>query len=757
MNAMHDAWSVRALAAALEYAAAGVPVFPVRPRDKQPLVAWGSEATTDANRVRDLWTRFPGAMVAAPTGKRSGLFVLDTDEKAGRSGSATLSALGFDLPTDAPLVRTPSGGRHAFFAWSHDLRNSEGKIGPGVDTRGEGGLVILAPSVRRTDGGAYAFVSDTTVAEFVAAARACPIPDSLRALLPTTPAVRELPAPVAAPELSSTFGTAMLERLKGGVTGAEGRRNVDLYGRAQAVGGYVAGGEITEEDAWNALDAMQDASGLPAEEAERAIRNGYATGLARPIVRPDPQELADKWHEPIVDDPDASPGDGSVQVLPNAGDILTEDVAARLFAERYQGKLRFDHDRGRWYAFDGSRWRMARDGRAYQWTRELIRALVRLSKPEVRYTTERAAFAGSVEKFAKVDPLLRCTSDVWDRDPWLLGTPTGTVDLRSGQLRPADPTDGITKATSVGPATVNDCPRWLAFLAEAMCGDAELVAYLKAWAGYSLTADTREQKLSFLHGPGGNGKGLFYGALLHVFGEYGKVAPFSTFVASRNEPHPTDLASMLGARLVVASEVDAKQAFAEARIKSLTGGDPIAARFMAKDFFEFQPTAKIMLVGNSLPRFTNVDDAARRRLRIVPFENRPRTVDMTLTDVFKSEAPGILAWAIEGCLQWQTSGLPYPAAMRSVTDGFFADQDVFGSWIADCCILAGRGERASTSDLFGSWQAYAKRAGEDPGSLNRFVSVLEQRGFERYRLTAERGFKGIRLRTAEDARANDGT
>nr|BAT30101.1 phage/plasmid primase, P4 family [Aureimonas sp. AU22] len=466
----------------------------------------------------------------------------------------------------------------------------------------------------------------------------------------------------------------------------------------------------------------------------------------------DTQVLVATWLEPVSDDPNATAADRRVEVLPSFGDLLTENVAAQIFADRFAGKLRFDHDRGAWYAFDGARWRHARDGRAYQWIRELVSALVRAEKKEVRFIAERASFAGNAERFARVDPRIRCTSDIWDQDHWLLGTPGGTVDLRTGKLRPADPADAITKITSVAPTSIADCPRWLAFLDEATRGDAGLIAYLRVWAGYSLSGSTREQKLTFLHGPGGNGKGLFYGALLHVFGEYGKIAPFSTFVASRNEQHPTALASLRGARLVVASEVDNKQAFAEDRIKSLTGGDPISARFMAKDFFEFEPTAKIMLIGNSLPRLTNVDDAARRRFRIVPFVNKPRVVDMQLADTFKAEAPGILAWTIVGCLEWQASGLPYPAAVREATEGFFAEQDVFGEWFAACCLETGRGEITATAELYASWRAFAKHVGEEAGHQSQFVATLEQRGFERFRSNKMRGFRGIRLRVAEDVR-----
>ncbi|WP_192843753.1 phage/plasmid primase, P4 family [Aureimonas sp. D3] len=747
-------WHERVLTAALAYAAAGVPVFPIKPWNKRPLVSWGSESTTDSKQVLEYWSDFPGAMIGTPTGSRSGLYVIDIDEKNGKSGSASLAKLGWTVPEGMPTVRTATGGRHVFCAWSDEFRNTEGALGVGVDTRGEGGLVILAPSIRFEDGTGYTFENQTTIADFVALARQTPIPE---ALLPALRAAKkemreEAPRPAIYTEVTTPFGERMLK--KHAVVDPN-MREVSLRKAAMTIAGYVGAAQISEEDARRALDEIETYL-LPEAEVERAIDRGWRYGIEHPFdpppPAPDAQKVVHTWCEPLTDDPTADPKDRKIEVLPNFGSVLTENVAAQLFADRFEGKLRFDHDRGAWYAFDGARWRHARDGRAYQWIRELVSALVKDQKEKVRFVAEKASFAGYAEKFARVDPRIRCTSDIWDQDHWSLGTPGGTVDLRTGELRPADPADAITKITSVAPTSIADCPRWLAFLDEATRGDADLISYLRVWAGYSLTGSTREQKLTFLHGPGGNGKSLFYAALLHVFGEYGKIAPFSTFVASRNEQHPTALASLRGARLVVASEVDSKQAFAEGRIKSLTGGDVIAARFMGKDFFEFEPTAKIMLVGNSLPRLTTVDDAARRRFRIVPFVNKPRVVDMQLADTFKAEASGILAWAIAGCLEWQTSGLPYPAAVREATEGFFSEQDVFGEWFGACCVLTGRSEVTATGELFESWRSYAKHIGEDPGNQNQFVATLEQRGIERFRSSKMRGLRGIRLRIAEDVR-----
>jgi hypothetical protein len=179
-----------------------------------------------------------------------------------------------------------------------------------------------------------------------------------------------------------------------------------------------------------------------------------------------------------------------------------------------------------------------------------------------------------VEAFARADPQLAVTAEIWDRDPWLLGTPGGTVDLRTGELRTARREDFITKQTGAAPEP-GEPRRWLQFLREATAGDSELVRFLQQVAGYCLTGSTREHSLFFIYGPGGNGKSVFLNLLNYVLGDYATTAAMETFTASKHDRHPTDLAMLNGARLVSASETEEGRAWAESRIKQLTGGDKI--------------------------------------------------------------------------------------------------------------------------------------------------------------------------------------
>ena len=179
------------------------------------------------------------------------------------------------------------------------------------------------------------------------------------------------------------------------------------------------------------------------------------------------------------------------------------------------------------------------------------------------------------------------TVDVWDKDPWLLNTPGGIVDLQTGKMLPHDPEQYITKITAVAPE--GDCPRWLRFLDEITGGNVELQQFLQRVAGYSLTGSTKEHALFFAYGTGGNGKGVFLNTLSAILADYAAVAPMESFIASNAERHPTDLAGLRGARLVTSQETEEGRRWAESKIKALTGGDPISARFMRQDFFTYHP------------------------------------------------------------------------------------------------------------------------------------------------------------------------
>jgi putative DNA primase/helicase len=446
----------------------------------------------------------------------------------------------------------------------------------------------------------------------------------------------------------------------------------------------------------------------------------------------------------------ASQSEAKLVKFPPTGD-LSEDACALVFVEQYRETLRYDHDCKSWHVWDNQRWARDDTARAFNFARSVIRKAAVEKPASERRTAGRAAYAAGVERFAQSDERVAVRSDIWDRDPYLLGTPSGTVDLKTGRLVQARPQDFITRSTTAAPADASSsCPIWLKFLTEATAHDPELLQYLQRFAGYCLTGETSEHILLFIYGDGGTGKTTFVNTLLRLLGDYAVQAAMETFTSRPIDRHPEELASLAGSRLVVASETEEGRKWSEARVKQLTGGDPIRARFMRQNSFQFQPTFKLLFCGNHAPHISNLDEAMRRRFNIVPFETKPQDPDPNLEQKLEAEWPGILRWAIEGCLDWQRQGLNRPAAVTSATADYFSGQDTFTAWLEECCEIqrANDWQRVSFAEAFTSWVSYAKQAGEEPGPRKSFGDRMRRKGFmsEQIKAFNGKGFKGISLR-----------
>ncbi len=320
-----------------------------------------------------------------------------------------------------------------------------------------------------------------------------------------------------------------------------------------------------------------------------------------------------------------------------------------------------------------------------------------------------------------------------------------TIDLKTGKQYAPRPTDYCTKIAPV--AAVGTCPMWRTFLAHVTNDDTKLQDYLARVVGYWLTGHTYEHALFFLYGTGANGKSVFIDTIAGMMGDYATTAPIETFMAVRGERHLTELAVLRGARLVVAHEPDLGRHWNESRIKQLTGGDAISARFMRQDPFTFKPTFKICIVGNHRPSFRTVDEAIRRRFHLIPFHIYipPEERDLHLAEKLKAEWGGILKWAVKGCLEWRRDGLKPPKAVREATDQYLVAEDSFAAWLEECTKPASDWTFETSADLFASWKAWADCAGEKPGSRKRFADTLQSRGYATKRTGKARGFEGIRL------------
>lgn len=408
--------------------------------------------------------------------------------------------------------------------------------------------------------------------------------------------------------------------------------------------------------------------------------------------------------------------------------------------------------------WDGAVWREDDRLEHMTRTRAFLRELAGVLPEKMDGTAKKLRQADTVAKvvgLARSNEAQVATVEQWDADPWLLGTPAGTVDLRTGELRDARTADYITKTTAVSPAPPGTpAPLWTATLDRVTEGNLDLQSYHQRFAGYALTGIVREHVFRFDYGTGANGKTTVIGALQGALGEYAMAIPSDMLMVSTGDRHPTELAMLRGVRLAVGSETEQGKRWAEARIKQLTGGDPIRARFMRQDFFEFAPHFKLIVTGNHRPSLRGVDEAMRRRLHLVPFTvTIPREErDPELPEKLREEWPAILRWAIDGCIAWQREGLRPPSTVQAATEEYLEAEDALALWIEECAEEDPNAWEASGS-LFASWKGWADRAGEFAGSQKRFSNILQERGFTPKRGTAGiRGYLGLRLPPSEPTR-----
>ena len=441
--------------------------------------------------------------------------------------------------------------------------------------------------------------------------------------------------------------------------------------------------------------------------------------------------------------PPRGPDDGganSIDVLPEYSDIA---LAGR-FTRLYSSNLRYVALWGKWMEWTGTHWKKDETLSGFDHaTHVCTEAAKECQNAKVATSIANARTVRAVETIARAHRAHAATVDQWDRDEWLLNTPQCVIDLRTGATLPHDSALHMSKITAVAPG--GNCPRWMRFLNEITRQDKELQAYLQRVAGYALTGSIREHAMFFGYGTGRNGKGTFLNTLCAVMGDYALTANVETFTTSATSRHLTELARLQGARLVVAQETEEGRNLAEARIKSITGGDPVTANYMRQDHFTYTPQFKLFIAGNHKPTLKSVDVAIRRRLNMIPFtvSISAQDADKDLPDKLRAEWPGILAWAIAGCQQWFVNDLRPPASVVSATEGYFSDEDLFGQWVSECCTTRD-GDRGLAADLYASWKKWSAAAGEPPVSQKRFGQNLASRGYAMCRGSqGQRMYQGI--------------
>lgn len=434
-----------------------------------------------------------------------------------------------------------------------------------------------------------------------------------------------------------------------------------------------------------------------------------------------------------------------LEQLANGVEAYTDQWLGLEFVDRYCSEVRYTAAWSRYHIWDGNRWKRDETLKAFSMAQEMCRDVAR----DVRGKKMRGHLLSGIARaraleLSRENPAIAARIEDWDRDPWLLGTPGGTVDLRTGELRPGDPGDMITKSTAVTP--MGECLLWLETLDGIFFGDQEVIGFVKRLFGYSLTGLTREELLAFFWGGGGNGKGTLVETVLYVVGDYGTTVPMTTLVQRRHQEHPTEIAKLHGKRLAVASETEEGDRWNTARIKALTGSDILTGRFMRNDYFDFRPEFQLLISSNNQPSFGTVDEAISRRLVMVPFLATflKEQADVTRKARLKEEGPGILSWMIAGCLEWQHHGLVVPAKLRLATEGYLAAADDLSRFIDECCFVSEHA-KSSTRELYAAFCTWCADHGI-PNVLTRraFTDRMTQRFASKHGKGNEVYLQGIR-------------
>lgn len=455
---------------------------------------------------------------------------------------------------------------------------------------------------------------------------------------------------------------------------------------------------------------------------------------------------------------------------------LSHDGLALDMGRRWQDDARHVALWSRWLFWTGARWepdeRLVHMTRCRDYLRRRADALVRdatmvwpdLTPDKARAQAEAIAkqlrsepMRANVTSMARSNAELVATVAQWDAGLSLLGTPDGTVDLRTGDLREARPGDFITKLTSVAPAPPGTpSPIWQAFLKRIFKHDPELVPFVQRAIGYSLLGEIRDHVVLFCWGQGGNGKGVLLNTVSRILGDYAAVAPSDLLLATNSDRHPCDMAMLRGARFVTCQELGPNRAWDEPKLKSLTGGDPITARFMRQDFFTYEPQFTLWVAGNHKPSFRAVDEAIKRRVLLAPFLQviPPKERDLDLPEKLRAEHPAILRWMIDGALAYQCDGLKPPASALAATKAYLDAEDTLGQWLDERCVQHHKVDWTALKSLYADWTAWCGERGQRPGTARTLSKALDERGLTHEKRRFGAGFCGIGLASQASAAAD---
>ena len=539
--------------------------------------------------------------------------------------------------------------------------------------------------------------------------------------------------------------------------GGGGRHDIAL-----ALAGYMLrNGEATEdvEKMLTAAWGVRDASRQAVEDVRRSVRDTSVR-----LARNEPAtggrklgELVPRMPEKIADFLGWERADMREQ---RRRYMRTDLGNAERFVDAHRDRVLWCPARKSFLFWDGKRYAWDERGEVVKLAHLTSRSIFH----EAAYTEDEdeqkkiAGFAAVSQNTTRIramlteaKPYLAVGMEELDRNPWLVNCQNGTLDLRTGKLKDHDPADRITKIVPVEYHPEASCPRFLRFLKETLVDDG-VIKFVKRYSGYTLTGITRERLLAILYGFGKNGKTTLVELLQDVMGDYATNTDTETLLMKRYQGVSNDVAALKGARFVSAAEVEQGRRLAESKVKQLTGRDTVTARYLFGEPFNFRPEFKLWLSTNNKPVIQGTDDAIWDRIRLIPFTQRfdGERQDPKLPEKLRSELAGVLAWMVEGCLEWQEHGLGQPDSVREATDQYRAEMDTLAAFIEDRCVVR-EGIVAPATPLYKQYQMWCDDAGEKPETQKVFGMRLRERGFTSDKIKRgphkdRKGWFGIGLR-----------
>ncbi len=721
----------------------GWKIFPVAGKVPHRGTRGLKDASADLRQVEQWEVAYPESNSAIATGA-SNLVVIDVDPR--HDGHVALARFEDDngrLPHTIECMTGGSlAGRHIYFRAPEGIpiRSRNNALGAGVDVKAEGGYVVAPGSKHPETERIYEWAAGCSPNQVELA----DLPNWLVELL------RDRPRPVVAQTAMGHLpddqklkrARAYLAQIPSAVSGQGGHDQTFAAAQAMAVGF-----DLPEEQAYRLLlDDYNPRCAPPWEEHQLRHKVQDAAGKSRlergylltaevvPIRRS--EKAGGHLRESQPERTRAESG-GPPPASADS-ELLTETGMAEAVVHRYGNRFRYVGAWKKWLVWDGRRWVVDKTGSVQRDVKRTIREMRATAardgnetQTSILFKAERRTVRDNIEALARHELKVQLDNSALDVNPFLLNVQNGTVDLRTGQLGPHRREDFLSKLAPTVYEETAVAPTWLSFLDRIFAGKSDLIGFVQRAIGYSLTADVSEQCLFICFGGGANGKSTLLEALRAALGDYARAAPMDLFVASKGDRHPTELATLVGVRFAPCVETRDGARLNETLLKQLTGGDTVQARRMREDFWEFPPVAKLWLGTNHRPTIRGTDLAIWRRIRLIPFTVTipPAERDGALPQKLRRESPGILRWAVTGCLDWQRRGLDPPGDVMVAVEEYRTAEDRLAFFISERCSI-GPGRQVSHGTLYAAFKDWATSSGEYVLSGKAFSEQLKERGFE---------------------------